>query len=165
MIDRRVLAVIEFLSASGLDPYVSGLDCGHSATAARGVDAAGATGASVDISKINGIPILRHQGAGSITDITIRRLLTLQGSMRPNQIVSDRTYKGQSNTLALPDHKNRIQIMFTPEYGSNKRLDGKIKSLLQPKQWIQLINHIGQIPEPSVPVTPSQYAIRVPKGQ
>ncbi len=160
LIDRRVLAVIEFLSASGLDPDVSGLECGHSATGATGTDAAGATGASVDISKINGIPILGHQQPGSITDITIRRLLTLQGSMRPNQIVSDISYKAQPNTLALPDHKNRIQITFTPDFGTNNKLTKQIKSILQPGQWIQLINRISQIPEPVVPIAPSKYAIQ-----
>ncbi|MGH2896935.1 MAG: lytic murein transglycosylase, partial [Solirubrobacteraceae bacterium] len=160
LIDRRVLAVIEFLSASGLDPDVSGLECGHSATGATGTDAAGATGASVDITKINGIPILGHQQPGSVTDITIRRLLTLQGSMRPNQIVSDISYKGQPNTLALPDHKNRIQITFTPDFGTNPKLTKQIKSILQPGQWIQLINRISQIPEPVVPIAPSKYAIQ-----
>jgi hypothetical protein len=160
LIDRRVLATIEFLSASGLDPYVSGLDCGHSLSGASGTDAAGATGASLDISRINNVPILGHQGSGSITDITIRRLLTLQGSMRPDQIISDMSYKDQSNTLALPDHKNRIQITFTPDYGANKKLSAQIKSILQPGQWIQLINRISQIPEPVVPIAPSKYAIR-----
>src|SRR5262249_35766049 len=87
LIDRRVLATIEFLSTSGLDPFVSGLDCGHSVNAATGIDEQGATGTSVDISKVNDIPILGHQGPGSITDITIRRLLTLQGSMAPDQII------------------------------------------------------------------------------
>ena len=82
LIDRRVLATIEFLSASGLDPTVTGLECGHSLTGQTGTDAAGATGSSIDISKINNIPIQGHQGPGSITDITIRRLLTLQGAMR-----------------------------------------------------------------------------------
>jgi murein DD-endopeptidase MepM/ murein hydrolase activator NlpD len=160
LIDRRVLATIEFLSASGLDPYVSGLECGHSATGKNGIDAAGATGSSVDISKINNIPILDHQGAGSITDITIRRLLTLQGSMAPNQIISDMSYKGQPSTIASPDHKNRIEILFTPVYGANGKLSKQVKSLLQPGQWIQLINHIGRIPEPIVPIAPSRYAIK-----
>ncbi len=160
LIDRRVLAVIEFLSASGLDPDVSGLECGHTATGSTGTDAAGATGASVDITKINGIPILGHQQPGSVTDITIRRLLTLQGSMRPNQIVSDMSYKGQPNTLALPDHKNRIQITYTPDFGTNNKLTKQIKSILQPGQWIQLINRISQIPEPVVPIAPSKYAIQ-----
>jgi murein DD-endopeptidase MepM/ murein hydrolase activator NlpD len=163
LIDRRVLAVIEFLSASGLDPNVSGLDCGHSPTGASGIDAAGATGASVDITKINNIPILGHQGPGSVTDIAIRRLLTLQGSMRPNQIISDVSYKGQPNTLALPDHKDRIQITFTPDFGTNNKLAKQIKSILQPGQWIQLINRISQIPEPMVPIAPSKYAIQTKK--
>ena len=160
LIDRRVLATIEFLSASGLDPYVSGLECGHSLNGSTGTDAAGATGASVDISKINNIPVLGHQASGSITDIAIRRLLTLQGSMRPDQIISTIAYKGQTNTLALPDHKNRIQITFTPDFGTNKKLSKQVKSLLQPGQWVQLINRISQIPEPVVPIAPSKYALR-----
>ena len=160
LIDRRVLAVIEFLSASGLDPDVSGLECGHSLSGATGTDAAGATGASVDITKINGIPVLGHQQPGSVTDMTIRRLLTLQGSMRPNRIISDISYKAQPNTLALPDHKNRIQITFTPDFGTNNKLTKQLKSILQPGQWIQLINRISQIPEPVVPIAPSKYAIQ-----
>jgi hypothetical protein len=159
LIDRRVLATIEFLSASGLDPTVSGLQCGHTLTGSSGTDAAGASGSSVDISKINNIPILAHQGAGSITDITIRRLLTLQGAMKPDQIISQMSYKGQNNTLALPDHSNRIQITFTPLFGANNKLSNQIKAILQPGQWIQLINRISQIPEPIVPIAPSKYAI------
>jgi hypothetical protein len=161
LIDRRILAVIEFLSASGLDPTVSGLDCGHSLTGSTGVDAAGATGASVDISKINDIPIQGHQGSGSVTDITIRRLLTLQGTFKPNAIVSTMSYKNQNNTLDLPDHGNRIQITYTPLFGQNKQLSAQVADLLQPNQWTQLINHISQIPEPVVPIAPSKYAIKV----
>jgi len=161
LIDRRILAVIEFLAASDLDPTVSGLECGHSLSASTGVDAAGATGASLDISKINNIPIKGHQGPGSITDITIRRLLTLQGTFRPSAIVSLMSYKGQTNTISLPDHANRIQISYTPLYGQNKKLSAEIASMLRPGQWIQLINRISQIPEPVVPIAPSKYAIKV----
>jgi hypothetical protein len=161
LIDRRVLAVIEFLSASGLDPTVSGLECGHSLTAQTGVDAAGVTGASVDISKVNDIPIAGNQGPGSIADITIRRLLTLQGTFRPSEIVSTMSYKGQGDTMALPDHSDRIQVAYTPVFGQNKKLAADITSLLSPGQWTSLINHISQIPEPIVPIAPSQYAIKV----
>jgi len=161
VIDRRILAVIEFLSASGFDPTVSGLECGHSLTGSTGVDAAGATGASVDISKINNIPILAHQGPGSITDLTIRRLLTLQGTFRPDAIVSTMRYKGQTNSISLPDHNNRIQVTYTPVFGQNKALSAEVANLLQPEQWVQLINHISAIPEPVVPIAPSRYAIKV----
>jgi hypothetical protein len=164
LIDRRILGVTEFLSASGLYPTVSGLDCGHSQKGSTGVDAAGATGSSIDISKINNIPIQGHQGAGSITDIAIRRLLTLQGAMKPDEIVSTMSYKGQSNTLSLPDHGNRIQIEFTPLFGGNKKLSAEVKSILRPGQWIKLINHISQIPEPVIPIAPSKYAIKTSRS-
>jgi Transglycosylase SLT domain len=157
LVDRRVLAALEFLSASGLDPSVSGLVCG---AGQNGTDPAGSTGASADITKINGIPIQGHQGAGSITDITIRRLLTLQGALAPNQIISLMSYKAQTNTLALPDHADRIQLNYTPQFGQNKHLAKQITQILKPGQWIKLINHISQIPEPTIPTTPSKYAIK-----
>jgi hypothetical protein len=160
LIDRRVLATIEFLSASGLDPTVSGLACDHSLGGATGVDDQGATGESVDISEINGIPILGHQGPGSITDVTIRRLLTLQGAMRPDEIISDMSYQDQTDTLALPDHMNRIQILFTPYYGTNTKVSSLTQGLLKPGQWIKLLDRISEIPEPVVPIAPSRYAIR-----
>jgi hypothetical protein len=161
LVDRRVLAALAFLSRSGLDPSVSGLVC---SAGRNGTDTAGKTGASVDISKVNGIPILGHQGAGSITDIAIRRLLTLQGALAPNQIISLMSYKGQANTLALPDHADRIQITYTPVFGANKRLSKEIASILQPGQWIKLISRISQIPEPTIPTMPSKYAIGARAG-
>jgi hypothetical protein len=161
LIDRRILATIEFLSASGLDPTVSGLECGHSLTGSTGAaGAAGATGTSVDISKINGLPILGHQGAGSITDIAIRRLLTLQGTFRPDQIISLMSYPGQANTLVRPDHADRVQVTYTPLFGPNRNLPAQLARALQPGQWIKLITRIGQIPEPNVPTAPSSYALR-----
>ena len=159
-IDRRVLAVIEFLSASGLKPTVSGLKCGATPNGSNGIDAAGATGESVDISAINGIPIQGHQGRGSVTDITVRRLLTLQGANQPDQIISLMSYKGQSAAVDMANHANRIQISFATAYGANKQLSAQIANILQPNQWTQLINHLSQISEPIVPVAPSQYAIK-----
>jgi hypothetical protein len=158
-IDRRILAAIEFLSASGLDPTATNPAC---ETAGAGPDHAAetASGSTIDITRINNIPILRHQGQGSITDITIRRLLTLQSSMAPNQIISLMSYKGQPATLALPDHTNRIQIAYTPLYGTNPKLTTQLTNSLKPSQWIQLINRISQIPEPTIPTTPSKYAVK-----
>jgi hypothetical protein len=157
-IDRRILAAVEFLSLSGLSPTVQAIPC---AAQGAGPDqaAAVATGSTIDITAINHIPVAGHQGQGSITDITIRRLLTLQGSMAPNQIISLRSYRDQPTTLSLPDHANRIQVAYTPLYGENHKLTSQLNQLLKPSQWIQLINRISQIPEPSVPTTPSPYAI------
>ena len=118
-IDRRVLAAIEYLSTSGLHPDVTGLACDASVNGTTGVDEAGSTGQSVDISAINGVPIEGHTGVGSVTDQAIRKLLALQGSMAPTQIIGPISYRDQSTTLALPSHDNRIQILFGTSYGSN----------------------------------------------
>ena len=77
------------------------------------------TGTAVDIAAINGIPILGHQGPGSITEMTIQRLLTLQGTMKPHQIISLMTFPGTDNTLALADHDDHIHVGFRPLYGAN----------------------------------------------
>jgi hypothetical protein len=161
-IDRRVLAVIEFLTASGLKPTVSGLKCGTTPTGSNGVDAAGATGESVDISAVNGIPIEGNQGPGSIADITVRRLLTLQGAMAPDEIVSLMSYKNQPTALSMPDHANRIQVSYTPLYGTNKQASAEVGSILTSGQWSELIQRLSQLPEPIVPVSPSRYAIKTP---
>ena len=136
---------------------MSGLACD---AGRRGIDAAGKSGESVDISAINGIAIKGHQGPGSITDLTLRRLLTLQGAMAPDEIISSMSYKGQGTTLALPDHASRIQVSFTQDYGANAHLSREVRSILRPSQWQNLISRIGQIPEPVVPISPSRYAIR-----
>src|SRR5207244_7883782 len=74
VIDRRILATLEFLSASGLRPTVTALRCGHSYYTNAGNVSEHSFGDAVDIAKVNGIPILGNQGPGSITDITVRRL-------------------------------------------------------------------------------------------
>ena len=69
VVDRRVLATLEFLASSGLKPTVSALRCGHGYLTASGNVSEHSSGNAVDIAAINGIPILGHQGEGSITDI------------------------------------------------------------------------------------------------
>ncbi|MEY2515804.1 MAG: hypothetical protein QOJ89_3162 [bacterium] len=161
-IDRRVLATLEFLAASGLKPTVTSLHCGHSYLTASGNVSEHSTGSAVDIAKINGIPILGHQGEGSITDITIRRLLTLQGTAKPHQIISLMTYAGTDNTLALADHYDHIHVGFHPEYTAGTPAAKELASVLKPSQWVKLIDRLGQIDNPTVAKTPSKYAITVP---
>ena len=161
-IDRRVLATLEFLSASGLQPTVTALECGHSYYTTSGNVSEHSSGNAVDIAAINGIPITGHQGAGSITDITIRRLLTLQGSMKPHQIISLMTYPGTDNTLALPDHADHIHIGFHP-VGS--LLGGRrLQAILKPEQWTKLVEQLGSIENPVVPRHASKYAIKDGRG-
>jgi murein DD-endopeptidase MepM/ murein hydrolase activator NlpD len=162
-IDRRVLATLEFLAASGLKPTVTSLHCGHGYLTASGNVSEHSSGSAVDIAAINGIPIQGHQGAGSITDITIRRLLTLQGTMKPHQIISLMTFEGADNTLSLPDHADHIHVGFQPLFGTNAKLGKQLNSVLKPGQWLKLIGRLGRIENPTVPTKPSKYAIKVPK--
>jgi hypothetical protein len=160
-IDRRVLATLEFLSASGLKPTVTSLRCGHSFLTSSGNISEHSSGNAVDIAKVNGIPILGHQGAGSIADITIRRLLTLQGTMKPHQIISLMTFDGADNTLALPDHDDHIHLGFRPLFGTNGKLGRQAQAVLKPGQWIKLIDRLSTIDNPTVRVKPSKYSITV----
>jgi hypothetical protein len=162
IVDRRVLATLEFLAASGLKPTVTSLVCGHGFYTASGNVSEHSSGDAVDIAKINDIPILGHQGEGSIADITIRRLLTLQGTSKPHQIISLMTYKDADNTLALPDHADHIHVGFRPEYEPGTPEANQLDAVLKPTQWIKLIDRIGQIANPTVSLKPSKYAIRVP---
>ncbi len=162
-IDRRVLATIEFLVASGLKPTVTSLRCGHSYYTASGNVSEHTTGTAVDIAAINGVPILDHQGQGSITELAIQRLLTLQGTMKPHQIISLMEFQGVDNTIAMADHADHIHVGFRPMYGANEAASKQVDAILKPEQWIKLIDRIDEIDNPKVAREPSKYAVEADK--
>ena len=152
-------------TASGLRPTITSLKCGHSYYTKGGTVSEHSSGDAVDIAAINGISIAGHQGAGSITDITIRRLLTLQGIMKPHQIISLMTFEGASNTMALADHADHIHVGFQPLFGANGKLGQQFNAVLKPDQWVKLIDRLNEIDNPVVPVRPSKAAIPVGRAQ
>jgi len=158
-IDRRVLATLEFLAASGLRPTVSSLRCGHGFLTASGNVSEHSSGDAVDIAAVNGVPIVGHQGKGSITETTIRRLLTLQGTMKPHQIISLMTFKGAENTFAMGDHDDHIHIGWHALYAPGTKGARRVEAILKPKQWIKLIDRLGEIDNPEVEAEPSKYAL------
>jgi len=170
IIDRRVLATLEFLASSGLKPTVGTLRCGHSYLTTSGNVSEHSSGNAVDIVAINGTPIVGHQGDGSITDITVRKLLTLQGSMKPHQIITLMQYAGTDNTFAMADHYDHIHVGFHPLYGTNDQAGKVTAAVLEPGQWSRLIGRLSSIENPAVPLKPSRYAVKVklkvrsPKG-
>ena len=161
VVDRRALATLEFLASSGLKPTVTSLRCGHGFYTAGGNVSAHSSGNAIDIAKINGIPILGNQGAGSITDITVRRLLTLQGTLKPAQMITLMKYEGTDNTLAMGDHADHIHVGFRPQFDVTTKAGKIAESVLKPSQWIKLIDRLGQIDNPTVQIKPSKYAIKV----
>jgi murein DD-endopeptidase MepM/ murein hydrolase activator NlpD len=164
-VDRRVLATLEFLAASGLRPSVTSLKCGHGFYTASGNVSHHSSGNAVDIAAVNGITISpATQGAGSITELTIQRLLTLQGTMKPDQIISLMKFEGTDNTYAMGDHHDHIHVGWRPLYGTNSKMAKQVNAILKPKQWIKLIDRLGEIDNPTVRRKPSKYAVPTRRG-
>ena len=154
-----MLATLEYLADSGLNPTVSALKCGHSFLTSSGNVSEHSSGNAVDIADINGIPIAGHQDPGGITEITVRRLMQLQGTMMPHQIIS--LLSLGANTMALPDHWDHIHVGFHPLFGDNAKAGKEALTVLKPGQWNNLVDRLRQIDNPIVPTKPSKYAIPV----
>ncbi len=156
IIDRRVLVSMAFLAARGMKPTVTSLRCGHGYFTASGNVSHHSSGDALDIAAINGVPIAGHQGPGSITDRAVRALLTLQGTLKPAQIITLMQYAGTDNTYAMADHWDHIHLGFQPD-------GGDAVSMLRPEQWDRLVSGLGRIRNPVVPIQPSQWSISVNK--
>jgi len=158
-IDRRVLVTLELLAISNLRPTVSSLFCGHGRLTSSGHVSEHSIGNAVDISAINGVPIKGNQGPGSITETTIRRLLSLQGTVKPHQIISLMTFDGADNTLSMADHDDHIHVGFASEGARRSLAARQFEGVLEPRQWAALMNRLSRIDNPEVPV-PSHSATR-----
>jgi murein DD-endopeptidase MepM/ murein hydrolase activator NlpD len=163
LIDRRVLATLAFLAEEGLKPTVSSLLCGHGRLTSSGNVSEHTSGSAVDISSINGVPIQGHQGAGSVTEQAIRRLLTLQGTMKPHQIISLLSVPGTDNTLALPDHADHIHVGWTARPRTTGKDAATIGGALRGSDWNRLMARLNVIENPLVSATPSDSALPVRK--
>jgi murein DD-endopeptidase MepM/ murein hydrolase activator NlpD len=163
-IDRRPLATLLYLASNGLKPTVTSLKCGHGYLTSSGNVSEHSTGTAMDIGAINGVVITpATQGPGSITDLTIQRLLKLQGTMKPHQIISLMTFDGADNTYAMGDHDDHIHVGWRPLYGSHRRAARQIDAVLKPEQWIKLISRLEDIDNPTVREQPSRFAVKVVK--
>ena len=156
-IDRRVLATLAFLAESGLRPTVTSLKCGHGFYTSTGNVSHHSSGNAVDIAKVNGVPILGHQERGGITEQTVRRLMSLQGTMRPDQIISLLELGGP--TFAMGDHADHIHVGFRPMFGANRRQGRQAMAVLKPGQWSDLLARLRRIENPVVPTRPSRYSL------
>ena len=176
-VDRRVLAVLAFLSRSGLKPTVSALRCGQSQVTKAGAASPHSRGDAVDISAINGIPLTHHQGPGTITDLTIRALLTLPSEFVPHEILSLMHYPASPQTKAVSSHWNKLELVFGPAAapllgaassasvahsaakGQTAAAPVVTTTVLSSLQWSQLDTRIGAIPAPKIAFKPTSSAI------
>ena len=136
------------------------------------------------------MPIAGHQGAGTITDLTIRTLLTLQGKFAPHSIVSLMRYPGAPTTQAQASHASFIGVDFMPTHVSTSPqaaaaaaahsagpgatapspfavslgLAANGSPTMSADQWNTLLSRIGSLPQPKVATKPSSSAIRDPQS-
>lgn len=168
LIDRRVLATLAYLSASGHKVSVSSLFRPGSITSSGNVSDH-SSGNAIDIASVDGeIISAATQGRGSVTDTTIKRLLQLQGTVKPHQIISLMTpadFGGADNILALPDHDDHIHVGFPADAADDPLLGRQLASALKPGQWDDLIDRLGKITNPKVSAKPSKYALKVKKAE
>jgi hypothetical protein len=162
-IDRRVLATMAYLAESGLRPTVTSLKCGHSYYTSSGNVSHHSSGNAVDIANLNGIPVLGHQEPGGITEQAVRRLMLLQGTTAPAQIIS--LFEIGGATLAMADHADHIHVGFQPMFGANEKLGKQALAVLKPGQWSDLISRLGDIDNPVVPTEPSKYSLPARKDR
>jgi hypothetical protein len=156
-IDRRILALLEYLAERGFRLTITSLKCGHSVYTSSGNVSHHSSGNAVDIAQINGIPVLGNQGRGSITEALVQDVMNLQGSMAPAQIISLMDFG--ANTYAMGDHDDHVHVGFQPLYGPGAADASKqFEQILKPDQWERLIDRIGEIDNPTVPTSPSRYA-------
>ncbi|HZA58309.1 MAG TPA: hypothetical protein VE523_03895, partial [Solirubrobacterales bacterium] len=160
-INIRVLRTLSVLAAEGFRLTVTSLKCGHSVYTSSGGVSHHSSGNAVDIAQVNGIPILGHQGSGSITEQVLRGLLKMQEPNRGDQIISLMDLGGP--TFSMADHADHIHVGFTPGYGEGE-VDKQFEAVLKPGQWEQLIDRIGKLDQPKVPRNPSKYALPAGKG-
>jgi soluble lytic murein transglycosylase-like protein len=150
-VDKRVLAMLEYLSVSGLRPTVSGLPCAARTPAALAANApAKASAATVDVTAINGVPVAGHEGSGSVADTTVRKLLMLQGLARPRRIVSLMSYPGAAAAHTNPSVRDAIVVAFGALGAGGANAAAQSASGLTPSEWIQLLARLGEIPDPTV---------------
>jgi hypothetical protein len=154
-IDRRILAMLEYLYVRGFRLTITSLQCGHGLLTASGNVSEHTTGTAVDIAAINGVPVTGNQGPGTITDELLHEVLRLQGTMHPHQVISLQDLPGPAS-FAMADHYDHVHVGYHPVESA---LEAQFSALLKPDQWQRLIDRLGEIENPDVPVSPSKFAI------
>ena len=135
----------------------------------------------MDISAINGTAIAGHQGPETITDLTIRTLLTLPSEFVPHEIVSLMRYPGSPRTRASRRRCKPHSPHVSPGYRHHDTQPGGCRaaahsartgrtapsplvttSILSAPQWNQLMTRVGTLPMPTVATKPSSKRYRTP---
>jgi hypothetical protein len=183
--DRRVLATLDFLLASGLNPEISAPACGQAQSAVE--SSAHGGGDAITITQLNGLPIGAEDGQGSLAELAARRLLSLPAGMRPQRIAGPLSLGTGGGTIIRPRPTTGIEISFKPQTpvadgdatrpqgASPRALPGPgsgslatagvpaktatLEPLLGTAQWRRLLRRISGLSEPHVSRAPTGAAV------
>ncbi len=160
-IDRRILAMLSFLTEKGYDLLISSMLCGReSSITTSGYVSNHTSGSAVDIAAINGqVVTAAVQGPGSLTDIVAREVLSLQGTMAPDEVISLLDYS-QPAGFAMSDHDDHLHVGYRPA-GDSPVTSGALAATLGAAQWRKLTERLGQISNPEVATAPSDSSLPV----
>jgi Transglycosylase SLT domain len=185
-IERPVLATLDFLLASGVDPTVSGLPCVHDGVASTAEHVSDDT---LTITALNGVPIRGHDGPGSLIEVVARGLLALPAAVRPHQMLGPLSLAGTAQTPIRRGSPDDVEISFSPPApeakastaspskqtpgrpgatGGSLSAGAKVAAAssaarlapdLGTEQWRKLIARISGLAEPHVPRAPTSAAV------
>jgi hypothetical protein len=186
-LDRRVLATVDFLLASGLDPAVSAPDCAPREVQPPTASRAHASGETITITQLNGLPIAGNNGQGSLAELAARRLLSLPAAMRPKRIAGSLSLGASGGSIVRPGPATGIEISFKPQatmadgdasglpdasaHTAPGRATGSLATahlpvkttplepLLGTAQWRRLLRRISALSEPHVTSAPTSAAV------
>jgi hypothetical protein len=114
-IDPQVITAVLYLRYLYHTAYVSSLKCDHPYLTTTGNVSRHSSGDAVDVAMLAGVPILGHQGAGTITEDAVYNLLALPAADTARQVITLMDLDGPTGnrgSFALPDHDDHIHIGY-----------------------------------------------------
>ena len=100
----------------------------------------------------------------------MRSLLTLQGTMKPHQIITLMQYAGHGQHVRDGRPRRPHPRRLPPALRRERKTGKATAAVIKPGQWSRLIGQLSSIENPAVPLKPSRYAVKVklkvrsPKG-
>jgi hypothetical protein len=108
--DIRILVLIRYLAQTHETVTVSSLTTGHRLYSRPGVVSAHIYGLAVDISALDGRPIMGNSAPGGLTEQAVRNILLLPAELQPRQVISLLGMGGPS--FPMGNHDDHIHVGY-----------------------------------------------------
>jgi hypothetical protein len=108
--DIRILVLVRYLAQTHKSVTVSSLTTGHRLYSRPGVISAHIFGLAVDISALEGRPIMGNSAPGGLTEQAVRNILLLPAELQPRQVISLLGMGGPS--FPMGNHDDHIHVGY-----------------------------------------------------